>query len=224
MYRLLTGTSVCLTWGRYVDPRPVALDWYILTPLVRKWQAQGKGIRIPQATSPGMASHAENRSPLRTPEMADCLARIAWADDIIFVALSAQEMEDIIREVTTLLRRHDLPCVLKKTSLWAALGSVEIRFERATVSSEASIRVLGLRLGAAGPGERIQSAWKAFWAEKRWLLSRSLRLRVRWARWKQRVIPVLAFGASHSKWSAELVQKLTSETTGMARLMLHLCE
>lgn len=37
--------------------------------------------------------------------------------------------------------------------------------------------------------------------------------------WKQRVAPVLAFGAWHSKWNDDLVKKLTSETTRMARLI-----
>lgn len=42
--------------------------------------------------------------------------------------------------------------------VWVAQGSVEIRFERTRVSSGTFLRVLGLRLGAAGPDQRIQSA------------------------------------------------------------------
>lgn len=47
-------------------------------------------------------------------------------------------------------------------------------------------------------------------------------LNVRWARWKQRAAPVLSFGAWPWRRSTELVQKLTSETTRMPHLMLHL--
>lgn len=123
--------ACCLTWGRYLDLRPVASDKglrqvrevileYILTPRVMKWQ---------------VASYAENRSPLHSTEMAARLTHINEADDIILVASSAQETKDMmldlkLREVTSLSRSHDLPCDLK-TQLWGAYGSVEIRVELA---------------------------------------------------------------------------------------------
>lgn len=67
-----------------------------------------------------MAGHAENKSPLYSAGIAARLTCIAWADNIVLVAHSAQEMEEMLREVTTVLRSHDLPCVVKWTRLWAA--------------------------------------------------------------------------------------------------------
>lgn len=90
------------------------------------------------------------------------------------------------------------------------------------MTTQPIVRILGITLGAGRAEERIAAAWRAFWSQKKWVPSWSLPLRLRWTGWEQRLAIVLVFGAWPWTWSQKKVQRISTETHCMFRLLPHL--
>lgn len=166
----------------------------------------------PRARNTG-APYMQQKPPARSD-------RITWADDIRLVASSAHAVDDILRNKTALLKNYDLPCDLGKTQLWAAPG---LGGEQGWPDSG----VFGVHYLGAGGAPRSHrtrkgdpEAWQALWTQE--VAAQSLPLRTRWAGWKQRAAPVFAFGARQWTWDDDSVKELTSDTSRLVRLLLHL--
>lgn len=113
------------------------------------------------------------------------------------------------------------PCVLEKTAVWTETGTQDVFVAGRRAPSQPTLRILGTTLGADRVEVRIAAAWRAFWSQKEWFLSRSLPLKMWWARRKQRLAPALVFGSWSCTWSDKIIHRIFTETHHMVRLLFH---
>lgn len=181
------GTATPWLWNMVVD--------YVLRPVVRKWEAQEKGVMLdgwPDSDG-GVGMDREQ-----------WVTNYFWADDFFILAEGAEQLREMLQDVVEAIRRAGMS--LKESSLqWMMAGHVtaeahDLQVGGHTFKATGALNVLGMHISQTADPDaairhRLRMGDKAWAARRAQFMCRKVPLHTRIGRFQTCLHPVVLYGS-----------------------------